>query len=210
MLPKVLLGFTGEKENFFEKENLSDNFALSIDASETNLSEFREWVNFCQNVLDETGLYFMIIWNAGELSPECQAVLLKPLEEKKPKTKMFLMVDKETDLLPTITSRCSVEVFQINTKTDIYWTEMVKKWREGAGAVIDFCEKIDPDKLEELLNETILKIKLELQKQVNPKRVAIMNIALEILEDIHNTNVNKKIALESFMLRSLRVIVSRQ
>lgn len=208
MLPKVLIGFTGESEVFFERQNLSDNFALSIDAKETNLSEFREWINFCQNVLDETGLYFMVIWNAGALSPECQAVLLKPLEEKKPKTKMFLMVDKETDLLPTIISRCSVEIFQINGKTDIYWTEMVKKWREGAGSVIDYCEKFDVVNLEKLLNETVLKIKIELQKQVNPKRVSIMNIALEILEDLHNTNVNKKMAMESFMLRSLRVIAA--
>ncbi len=208
MLPKVLMGFTGESEVFFERQNLSDNFALSIDAKETNLSEFREWINFCQNVLDETGLYFMVIWNAGALSPECQTVLLKPLEEKKPKTKMFLMVDKETDLLPTIISRCSVEVFYKITKTDIYWTEMVKRWREGAGAVIDFCEKFEVTNLEKLLNEVVLKIKLELQKQVNPKRVLIMNIALEILEDLHNTNVNKKMALESFMLRSLRVIAA--
>lgn len=206
MLPKVLIGFTRERKEFFESENLNENFALVIDALETNLSDFREWILFCQNVLDDTGLYFMVIWNAGELSPECQSVLLKPLEEKNPLSKMYLMVEKETDLLPTIISRCQVEHYKKNDQGEVFWTEIVKRWKLGAGHIVDYCEKFEVADTELLLNEVIIKIKIELQKQVNLKRIQIMNVALQILKDLHNTNVNKRLALESFMLRSWKII----
>ena len=49
MLPKIVAGFSEERK-FLESQLLEENFVLA--RAETNLVEFREWIVFCQNVVD--------------------------------------------------------------------------------------------------------------------------------------------------------------
>lgn len=206
MLPKIVVRFKQERKTFFDLENLDENFVLEIDALETNLREFREWIVFCQNVLDDAGVYSMVIWNAGKLSAECQAVLLKPLEAKKALTRIYLVADKGSDLLPTIVSRCEVVGGDVLKSKEVYWPELVRKWKGGPGQILSYVEKFEVENLQSLLNEVVLKIKAELVKEVNVKRIKILEFALDTLRDVDKTNVNKRMAMESFMLRSWRVI----
>lgn len=210
MLPKIVAGFSEERKFFLESRLLEENFVLAIDASETNLVEFREWIVFCQNVVDSEGKYSMVIWNADKLSVECQGVLLKPLEEKKPMTKIYLLVEKEASLLPTILSRCEIETFKSGSKKEIYWKDLVKGWKNSPGEILDYCERFEVEELGELLNEVIKKVKEELKNEVNKKRLKVVEIALETWQDIYQTNVNKRMALESFLLRSWRAIKTHQ
>lgn len=207
MLPKILVGnLSGSREKFFEKENLNENFVLAIDAAETNLQEFREWILFCQNVLDDEGVYSMVVWNAGKLSLESQSVLLKPLEEKKTKTRMYLLTEKEANLLPTILSRCEIELESAIEKKDEYWGEIVKTWRGGPGSILDYSEKFKTENLEILLSEIVLKVKKEMKNEVNKRRIHIIDLAFETLQAIYQTNVNRRMALESFLFRGWKVI----
>ncbi len=210
MLPKILIGYSGDKDGFFQQENLSENFVLFIDGGETNLTDLREWVTFCQNVLDDEGIYSAVVWNAGRLSAECQSVLLKPLEEKKVMTRMYLLTEKEQDLLPTILSRCEIVAGTSLGRETTYWKDLLKVWKGGPGEILAFAEKFDFEKLEELLNEVVIKINFELQNEVTSKRLTILNIALNTLKDIHQTNVNNRMALENFLICSWKVIKTRQ
>lgn len=208
MLPKIVLAKGITKKDFYIQEFLNENDVLALDGSDTNVEDLREWVVFCQNVSDEVGTYSQVIWNADELSAECQSILLKPLEEKKSATRFYLLVDKETDLLPTIVSRCEVVKEERGKEVNKYWKDLIRLWRLGAGEMVSFGEKFNSDELESLLREVIEKVKKELVNGVNKKRLLILRISMAVLAEIKNTNVNKRMALESFLFRSLQAINS--
>ena len=207
MLPKIFVGNNKDKNLFLESLGLNENYTLSIDASEATISDVREWVLFCNNVLDIAGLYSAVVWNAEKLSPESQAVLLKPLEEKKSATKFFLTVEKETDLLPTILSRCEVVILDKLVAGEVYWQELLKVWRLGPGEILAYAEKFELDKLEAMLLEVMNKIKYDLKNQVSLRRLKVMEVIFEIMGDLQSSaGINRKMALESFLLCSWRAI----
>ncbi len=210
MLPKILTSFTLSKDRFFEKESLNENYVLTIDGQETNLKEFREWIVFCQNVLDSDGLYSMVIWNAGKLSAECQGVLLKPLEEKKANTRIYLMVEKESDLLPTVISRCETIAGEVDDVKDVFWKDLLKVWRGGPGEALSYSEKFNFEDLESMLNVVIKKINFDLQNEVTGKRLLVLELALNTLGEVHETNVNRRMALDNFLICSWQAIKTRQ
>lgn len=206
MLPKIIAGFIGEPGVFFESQELNENQVLFFDGEGAQVKELREWISFASRIIDENGTYSVVIWNAEKLSTECQSILLKPLEEKKAKVKFFLIVKSETDLLPTIVSRCEVEVNRRLDSESQYWSELVVLWRDGPGAILEYSEKMKIDNLANFFTEIIFRIKIELQKSVNEKRLNILNLALEAYKTSEFTNVNKRLNLENFLLKSWRCI----
>lgn len=205
MLPKIVAGFTEEPEKFFEEKSLGENNVLFFDGEGAGVKELREWINFALRICEGNNNYSIVIWNAGKLSVECQAILLKPLEENKT-ISIYLMVKKETDMLPTILSRCALEKYETQEIKEKYWGEILKLWRSGPGLIIDYIAKFEVNEAESFMSETILKIKSELSKNVNQKRLTILDLALTTHMELEQTNVNKKIALENFLLSSWRII----
>lgn len=206
MLPKIISGFTGEPETFFESEGLNENQVLFFDGEGAQIKELREWIAFALRVLGESGTYSIVIWNAGKLSNECQSILLKPLEEKKSKTKIFLLVKTETDLLPTIISRCELVVNKPLENESRFWGELLSLWKEGPGSILEYSEKMKTDDLGVFFTEVIYKIKNELKKSVNLKRLEILSLTLESYRAVEFSNVNKRLILENFLLKSWRSI----
>ncbi len=200
MLPKILVGNVEDHKEFFANEAINENFVLQIDGAVTNISELREWIVFCQNVLDKEGNYMVCIWNAGQLSAEAQSILLKPLEEKYEKTRFFLITERESDLLATIISRCEVIFLEVILKEEKYWKEVRLCWQKGPSQIIEFAEKFNFDELEGLFFEVANKLKRELALGVTLKRVKVLDKTLEMMRVMYKTNINKRMALESYLL----------
>ncbi len=206
MLPKIISGFVGERSEFYVKQGLVENNVLAISGEGLKVDELREWLGFCRNVVDEQGQYSMLIEKADLLSAEAQNILLKPLEEKKPKTEMYLLAQNSSYLLPTILSRCELVTLRMQKQEALYWKDVLQMWKKGPAEIISFAEKFDVDKLQELLLEVLQKVKSEMYNEVNLKRVAIAKIALKTIGETSRSNVNKRMALENFLLSAWKVI----
>lgn len=205
MLPKILIGGNLSKEIVRDYAGIDINFEIAYDGSEGNLSEFRDWLSFASQTIDRDTKYFMIIWNADRLSRESQSLLLKPLEEKKESRSIFLISSKEDGILQTIRSRCLVEKVDTESGEYKYWLGVVSCWKKGPAECIKFSESnSQKEVVVNIIEEVIQKLSLEIQKKVNRQRLEIIDMAFGALKDMNDVNVNSRLCLEDFLIRSWR------
>ncbi len=206
MLPKIIVGWQKTSDEFILEYGLKVSDVLMVNGDSLTIKDFRDWLNFSQNITKASERYVVLIENADSLSAESQSILLKPLEEKKDWTQMYLLVRSESGILPTVISRCEVVTANKMLKTARYWTDMVRVWKGGPSAAIAYCESFSYDYLEELLREVLVRLKTEIGKGVNMKRLKIINCFLQTSQDVSVGNVNKRLALESLLFEPWRLI----
>lgn len=208
MLPKIIVGWQGTLEDFAAANGISMNKIIQIDGALALISDLRDWLNFSLNLTRTDNSYVILIVNADSLSQDSQNILLKPLEEKSPEINFYLLANKENGLLPTIISRCEVSVIPKKNTDGYHWPNLVKLWRLGPADILEFCEKVKQEELESLFSEVILRLRSELRKNVNQKRLDILNLFLESRLELDNKGMNKRLMLEDLLLRSWRVIAT--
>ena len=207
MLPKIAVTVVSNRTKVLEQFDLTENHILEFEGSEAKVTEFRQWIYSGLNVTQSRPELSLVVWDADHLSPECQAVLLKPMEELEEKVQLILVVENENRLSPTILSRGVVENFSFKKAvTESKWSEVRKCWSSGPSACISFVDQMTKEEAPILLEEIILKLKTGLATEVNKKRLAILEMAMTALSEMKQTNINHKLSLDNFLISSWRMI----
>lgn len=200
MLPRIVM-FKGKREDALERLGVSDRDTIVYEGSQSNVKDFRHWINSTVETLKGRSNYTAIVWDAHLLSWECQAVLLKPLEEMGEAMQILLIVDDPNMLSETILSRCSVEDMRHERTTDIvYWTRVTRCWREGPAACMALSDSLSQEEALLLAEEVARKMRGLLREEINPKRVEILRRALVLAEEMRARNLNVKLCLGEFLL----------
>lgn len=206
MLPKIAVSVSGDRTEFLKLAGLSENHIMAFEGGEAKIADFRPWLLKAINTARQRDLT-LVIWEADALSPECQAVLLKPMEELEENVKMILVVQNENQLSPTILSRGVIEVYPSRSvTTEVHWSEVRKCWSSGPSASISYIDRIKKEEAVPLVEEVIQKLKTGLATEVNEKRLAVLGAALECLQELKKTNINYKLTLDNFLIGSWRMI----
>lgn len=189
--------------------NLAENHIMSFEGDEAKVADLRHWIYSSLNIARSRPELTLLIWDADALSHECQAVLLKPMEELYGEVNLILVVENENKLSPTILSRGVVEYLS-SAKEDTVsqWSEVRKCWSSGPSACIALVDKLSKDEATEVVAEVIRKLKLGLSTEVNKKRLKILDMAITCLHELKQTNLNHKLSLDNFLMGSWRMIKS--
>jgi hypothetical protein len=207
MLPKIIVSGAGEREALLSALGLSVTETLGYEGSEGKIDELRHFINFGINVSSGSSNFNLVIWDADRLSPECQTVLLKPLEEATEKLCLLLVVANENGLLPTILSRCVVSGKLNNSQQkSSYWKSVLDCFAKGPAKCLAFADELEKDGMEKCLEEIIDKLKSGLDVEVNKNRLKILKMAIACLANIRFTNVNAKLAFGNFLISSWRLV----
>ena len=186
---------------------VGENNLLVFEGNEATVEDFRHWVNSTMEILKGSSEYAGLVWDAHKLSWECQAVLLKPLEEILDSC-FVLVADNENALAETILSRCSVERVggALQNDNEDYWQKVLECWKNGPGACVEYSEKLSQEEALRLAEEVIEKVKNMMEKEVNIKRVEILKKALLLYEEMKARNLNVKLCLGEFLLEGWRAV----
>ena len=181
---------------------VDENHLLVFEGNGAVVDEFRHWVNSTMEILKSGLKYSGLIWDAHLLSWECQAVLLKPLEEIEI-GKFILITEAENLLSETILSRCEVSRLDDidDNLDDDYWVRTVRCWKEGPSACIALSDELKQDEVLELSGVVIRKLRELLRGQANSKRVEMLRCAMVLAEEMRAKNLNVKLCLGEFLFK---------
>jgi len=185
---------------------LSAASVMSYEGSEGKIDDLRHFINFAVNVSAGSSEMSLVIWDADRLSPECQTVLLKPLEDLSGNLSLLLIATNENGLLPTILSRCVV-VNQSGVDGGTgYWKRILNCFSKGPATCLFLADEMEKADIEKALEEIIVKLKSGLSDEVNKNRLKILKLAIDCLSKVRFTNVNTKLAFGNFLISSWRLI----
>ncbi len=184
---------------------------MGFEGAEAKLDDLRAWIYSGINILTTTPKYSMIIWNADKMSPECQAVLLKPMEELGDRMNLILVVENENQLLATILSRGIVEYHnKAFSPAEGCWDEIRKCWSSGPAACIAFVDQLDKEEAVPVMEEIVRKLQASFLSEITSKRLSILDLAINCLAELKQTNINQKLSFDNFLIASWRIIKSTQ
>ncbi len=207
MLPKILVAGTYEREVLLTSLGLSPSSTMEYEGSEGRIDDLRHFVNFGINVSAGSAEFTLIIWDADRLSHECQAVLLKPLEESTENFCLILVATNENGLLPTIMSRCVVTIYSsMGEVKSSHWKSVLDCFAKGPAKCLALADDLEKPEMEKALEEVISKLKSGLTDEVNRNRLKILKLAIDCLSKIRFTNVNAKLAFGNFLVSSWRLV----
>jgi hypothetical protein len=207
MLPKIIVSKVSEKKEIYDLLNLSIKNIMEYEGSEAKVDDLRGWILNSVAAAQRNNNLKIVIMDADTLSNECQAILLKPLEELRDDLKIYLIVKSEQKLLPTIVSRCLVETIGTDQEIpSVYWNEVRKCFASGPAACIAFSDTLDKDEAKDMIKEVIIKLKTSLDTEINSKRLLVIENALSCLADLEGTNINQKLTVDNFLISSWRLI----
>ena len=139
----------------------------------------------------------VVITEADKLTLEAQQALLKTLEEPPENSQIILLCPSETQLLPTIVSRCQVKYLS-DFRPDQAWLEkqalVFEQFKQSAAAA-----GTNSETARELVTEQLRYLHYQLRlhpETANPKLIRALNRALLALK----FNVNPKLTLEVLSL----------
>lgn len=209
MLPKIIVTNTQEREALLVSLGLLASKVMEYEGSDGKIDDLRRFINFGAGVATGPQGINVVVWDADRLSPECQAVLLKPLEETSENMGLFLIASNENGLLPTILSRCLVTNNLINESGDfVYWKEVLECFSKGPAKCLSWADTLEKNEMEQAVGELIGKLKLGLDSEVNKNRLKILKLAIGCLSVLRSTNVNAKLAFGNFLISSWRLVRS--
>ena len=189
------------------KLGISPAQVMGFEGSDGKVDDLRHWINFGVNVVSSKPEICLFIWDADKLSPECQAILLKPLENTAEKVNICLTVANENGLLPTVLSRCVVTNL-VTEEVDQrkYWKEVMACLTEGPAKALELAETLTKEETEAALEEVIEKLKIGLSSGVNRNRLKVLKLAIDCLAILRLTNVNAKLAFGNFLISSWKLV----
>ena len=207
MLPKIIVVGTYERETLLSSLGLSTTSTMGYEGSEGKIDDLRHFINFGKNVSAGSAGMSLVIWNADRLSPECQTVLLKPLEESAESMCLYLVAGNENGLLPTILSRCVVINHLVDRENDgANWKSVLECFAKGPAKCLSLADEMEKDEMEKTLEEVIAKLKSGLEVVVSKNRLKVLKLAIDTLAKIRFTNVNAKLAFGNFLISSWRLV----
>jgi len=206
MLPSVIVWRGKDRREVYEHLDVDESHLLAFEGGMATVDEFRHWVNSTMEILKSGQKYSGLIWDAHLLSWDCQAVLLKPLEEIEI-GKFTLITDAENLLTETILSRCEIRRLDdtINGDNEDYWVRTLRCWKEGPSACIALSDELKQDEVLELSVVVIRKLRELLRGRANSKRVEMLRCAMVLAEEMRAKNLNIKLCLGEFLFNGWRM-----
>lgn len=222
--------------NLFAKEGI-DAFDTTIIEPEVLKSEKEGSIGIKEvRILQETialmprkGKYRAVVFkNADSLTVQAQNALLKTFEEPPPHTLIFVLVDNEQQLLPTIRSRCTIVKLDVILGTNgVRTPESPRSWasQDDNQHAVSALEKLTVQQALLLaqahgknqqaaltwINSTIISLRHELINNIQQSNNSSISLFLNILVslqkasvDIQTSNVNPRFALETHLLQQVR------
>ncbi len=142
-----------------------------------------------------------VVANADNLSIENSNILLKTLEECPEYVIIILLAAKTKNILPTVFSRCQLIRFRNNNQEinseDIENINYLIDKNITIKQKFDLINKISENNLEETINNWLIYFS---DKKSISKNQLILKKLLHI-KKISNSNINKKLVLEDFILQ---------
>ncbi len=207
MLPKIVVSAVSERDSLLMNLNILSKSVMAFEGKGAKTDELRRWVYSSIGAAKQKNDLVIIVWEADLMSLECQAVLLKPLEELEDDLKFLLIVENENRMLPTILSRCMVEYSGKKKEvSNIYWSKVRECWSSGPSACIALSDSLTKEEVDDFMMEIIEKLKTSLSTEVSQKRVQVLDIALTCLAELRQTNVNQKLSVDNFLINSWKLI----
>ncbi len=207
MLPKIIVADVSDRETILSSLGLSIASTMGYEGSEGKIDDLRHFINFGVNVSAGTNGISLMVWDADKLSPECQAVLLKPLEESSASMCLYLVVRNENGLLSTVLSRCIVlNQTTKNLVEGVGWKDVLECFTKGPAKCLALADELEKPEMEKTLEEVIEKLKAGLEIAVNINRLKILKLAIDCLSQIRFTNVNAKLTFGNFLISSWRLV----
>jgi len=207
MLPKIIVASAYDREVLLSALGLSATSTMAYEGSEGKIDDLRHFINFGINVSSGPSDMSLVIWDADRLSPECQAVLLKPLEDASSELCLLLVATNENGLLPTILSRCVVTSRSGMGGVKMnYWKSILECFAKGPASCLALADELEKLEMEKALEETINKLKSGLDTEVNKNRLKILKLSIDCLAKIRFTNVNAKLTFGNYLINSWRLI----
>ena len=201
MLPNVVAVRNWSREEI--KKHLELVNYIECEGSDVKIDDFRSWVNKVMDQRDRE----IVIWDAHLLSTECQNILLKPLEEAGRQKGIYLIVEYENGLLPTVLSRCVlVDLVVKDNAENIYWDKVMRCWKDGPKTCLAVADEIKvTEDAKIMIGEVISKVRAGLRNEVSERRLKLLELALEAGRLLRFKGINSKLVLEDFLLTSWRL-----
>lgn len=206
MVPRVVVWSGMEREILLSRLGVRQEEILGYEGKGAAVDDFRHWVNTALGILGSRPSLKLVVWEADSLSWECQAVLLKPLEELAESLSIYLIVINENNLTPTIISRCMVVYHTDKVGSNDYWPTLLECWKQGPASCLELADQLDLDAATKMINEAVYKLSSNLATGVNEKRLLVLNEVITCAEDLKQKNINLKLALGDFLLRTWGLI----
>lgn len=215
MIPTLIVGGSLEARDmklaaFLEDKRVLEKLEGAKEA--IKLEEVRhllEHLSLKFNVSDNVAL---VIAEAQELTLVAQNALLKSLEELPETVSFFLTADRETSLLPTITSRCrliKIKDEEVNLTTDEVgeMKEIFKLVAENdIGSLLTVAEQWQ--KSGEVKKKLVILRQFLLEHSRNnphSKRATAIRLVLECSSDL-GRNINAQLALEHLFFELIALV----
>lgn len=208
MIPKVIVWRGNDRKKLLDRLEIRNEELIAVDGDTIPIDEFRHWINQSIGMALSRPHYKLMVWLADSLSFESQAVLLKPLEELDQNLKFYLIVNNENGLMPTILSRCVVEIHQSDEVSDLngYWEKVMDCWKNGPSSCIELSETMNKETAAEMAEEVLQKLKNNLTTGISEKRLAVLEETLKLIEDIKQRNINIKLAVGDYLIRTQKLV----
>lgn len=200
--------FCGQNQDCLFAESQKFSQQLGIHLSEITICNKEEKVkiselrNIIKNIYLKPVLSkykLIIVANADNLSIENSNILLKTLEECPDYVIIILLANKAKNILPTVLSRCQLIKFQekveINTES-ISALEKILDNNLFLKQKFDLLAEISENNFEKTINDWIIYFS---KQEKNYQNQLIIEKLFKI-KKISNSNMNKKLALENFVL----------
>ncbi|OGC49770.1 hypothetical protein A2716_00190 [candidate division WWE3 bacterium RIFCSPHIGHO2_01_FULL_40_23] len=140
----------------------------------------------------------LIIKEGGKLTHEAQNALLKTLEEPNKSSQIIIVANKETELIPTVLSRCKKirvgESEQIPGEINKLAKHFLNETTGGRLSTIDEHKDIFTDR--ELTVWFINSLISIARADLNKNSIKFLELCQKVEKDIKTTNVNPRLAVE--------------
>lgn len=210
----LIVGGTSSSRLAKAKELIQSSFDFFLIEDGSGIEEIKTLPNLLSRAPTQGSLNVCIVEEAQNLSIEAQNALLKILEEPPLQSRIILTSPSESNLLPTINSRCRIisigkeELLLENSPDLLELTATIIK--SNATKRAELSQKLDIDQYlnfwrELLLNKIGVKSTLipgeELNKLSQQQLLKYLKKILETKEMLKE-NVNKKLALELLVIEA--------
>ncbi len=152
-----------------------------------------------------------LIHSGHLITPIAQNALLKTLEESRPEEQFILTTHNHHLLLDTILSRCRLIALAsppTQTLEPAPLPQLVAVLTSTPADCLTLSDTILADSPKEKLADIITALRLANRHLPTPKRLKILALALTTLSDLER-NINPKLALDHFLLKSSRLVKQR-
>ena len=191
------------------KDNHPDRLSIGILKNKKNIGilQIRKLVEFLSTKPYSSKNKVVVISQAEKMSTQAQNALLKILEEPPFYAIIILSAKTEQSMLPTVLSRCRKisadksgnEVF-IDNKKIVHFNEILGYDVGRKLKLAETLAKKDDDFVIDLLEFWIREERFEMTENEKFEKHNNIELLLSFLEDIENTNVNVRLALETLFM----------